>query len=55
MKTLRPVVRNTVADPEARAAVFRDLASAEAMEAVDARGVEGLFDWIRSRHPRMKQ
>jgi len=54
MKTLRPAVRNTVADPEVRAAVFRDLASAEAMEVVDARGVEGLFDWIRSRHPSMK-
>ena len=55
MKTLRPAVRNTVADPEVRAAVFRDLASAEAMEIVDVRGVEGLFDWIRSRHPSMKQ
>ena len=54
MKTLRPAVRNTIADPETRAAVFRDLASAEAMDIADTRGIEGLFDWIRSRHPSMK-
>ena len=53
MKTLRPAVRNTVADPEIRAAVFRDLASAEAMEIVDVRGVEGLLFWIRQRHPQL--
>jgi siroheme synthase-like protein len=53
MKTLRPAVRNTVADPERRAAVFRDLASAEAMEVVDAGGIEGLLNWIRQRYPQV--
>ena len=36
---------------DARRAVLRDMASAPAMEALGARGVEGLWAWLRQRHP----
>jgi hypothetical protein len=34
--------------------VFRDLASDEAMKALDANKVEGLRGWIRQRYPELK-
>ena len=51
MKTLRPAVRTSEADPQRRAAIFRDLASAEALAAVEAGGAERLKQWIAQRHP----
>ncbi|HEV2295911.1 MAG TPA: NAD(P)-dependent oxidoreductase [Tepidisphaeraceae bacterium] len=53
MKTLRPAVRIAEADPQRRAAIFRDLASAEALDAVDRSGAEGVRDWLRMRHPNL--
>jgi siroheme synthase-like protein len=54
MKTLRPAVRTAEADPHKRAAIFRDLASNDALAAVDVGGVDGLRDWIRGRYPGLK-
>jgi precorrin-2 dehydrogenase / sirohydrochlorin ferrochelatase len=54
MKTLRPAVRNAVADPQARAAIYRDLASADAVEAIGSGGVDELLKWARARHPALR-
>ncbi|MGB7157076.1 MAG: bifunctional precorrin-2 dehydrogenase/sirohydrochlorin ferrochelatase [Tepidisphaeraceae bacterium] len=54
MKTLRPAVRTSEADPQRRAAIFRDLTSDGAMEAVEAGGTEGLRNWVRVRHPNLR-
>ena len=54
MKTLRPAVRMSEADPQKRAAIFRELASPEALAAANERGTEGVRDWIRARHPTLK-
>jgi len=51
MKTLRPAVRNSVADPQRRAAILRDLASEGALHAV---AVDNLREWIQSRYPDLK-
>lgn len=55
MKTLRPAVRTSEADPQRRAAIFRDLVSAEALDAIGADGdAQHLKDWLRQRHPHLK-
>ena len=54
MKTLRPAVRMSEADPQKRAAIFRELASDEALSAVDAGGIESVIGWLRQRHPNVK-
>jgi siroheme synthase-like protein len=54
MKTLRPAVRSSIAEEPARAAIFRDLASGEALEVIDTGGLEGLTRWLRQRHPDLK-
>jgi precorrin-2 dehydrogenase/sirohydrochlorin ferrochelatase len=54
MKTLRPAVRMSEADPQKRAAIFRDLASVDALVVVESGGVDGLRDWIRGRYPDVK-
>jgi siroheme synthase-like protein len=54
MKTLRPAVRSSVGEEHARAAIFRDLASKDALDVVDVRGVQGLRDWIHARHPALR-
>jgi precorrin-2 dehydrogenase/sirohydrochlorin ferrochelatase len=46
MKQLRPLVKATVADPARRKALFRRLASSEAIAVLRDNGVEGLKDWI---------
>jgi siroheme synthase-like protein len=51
MKTLRPAVRSSVAEEPARAAIFRDLASREALEAIEK---GKLFEWIRARYPSLR-
>ena len=54
MRELRPTIVGSGLAPERRAAVFRDLASDEAMKALDANKVEGLRGWIRQRYPELK-
>lgn len=54
MKTLRPAVRTAEPDPQKRAAIFRDLAGAEALAAVESGGVDGVRKWIRTRHPALR-
>ena len=54
MKTLRPAVRSSLTDPKLRAAVFRDLASREALDVIETGGLEGLTRWLRPRHPELK-
>jgi siroheme synthase-like protein len=54
MKTLRPAVRSSVAEEPARAAIFRDLASREALDVIDTGGLEDLTRWLSQRHPDLK-
>jgi precorrin-2 dehydrogenase / sirohydrochlorin ferrochelatase len=54
MKTLRPAVRNSITDAKARAAVFRDLASNEALDVIVAGGTDRLFAWIQGRHSSLR-
>jgi len=54
MRQLRPLIRDGGADAGARRAAFRDLATDEAMAALDAGGVDGLRCWIAGRHPELK-
>jgi precorrin-2 dehydrogenase/sirohydrochlorin ferrochelatase len=54
MKTLRPAVRSSEADPQRRAAIFRDLASADALAAVESGGLHAVSEWIRTRHPTLR-
>jgi siroheme synthase-like protein len=54
MKTLRRAVRTSEVDPHRRAAIFRDLASADALKAVESGGVDGVREWIRTRHPTLR-
>ena len=50
MVTLRPTLRDGM--PEAgRRAVFRDLATEAACGVLVTRGLDGLKEWVRQRHP----
>src|SRR5262249_18533067 len=51
MQTLRPAIRVSGLPGEKRAAVFRDLASDEAIAVLDAGDVDTLRRWITGRHP----
>ena len=51
MRTLRPLIRDAAGlGAERRAAVFRDLASADALQ-VAARGPQAVLEWLGDRHP----
>jgi siroheme synthase (precorrin-2 oxidase/ferrochelatase) len=54
MQTLRPAIRDSGLESERRAAVFRDLASDEAIATMDTGGIEQLRRWIVVRHPGLK-
>ena len=54
MKTLRPAVRMSEADPQKRAAIFRELASMEALRAVESGGIDGVCRWIHTRYPQLR-
>ena len=47
----RPYLIARGAAAEIRRAIFRDLASDEAMDVLEARGREGLSEWLKDRHP----
>jgi siroheme synthase-like protein len=52
MVTLRPqLMGDARVDPHTRRAIFRSLATREALDVLNARGQEGLFAWLSSRHP----
>jgi precorrin-2 dehydrogenase/sirohydrochlorin ferrochelatase len=51
MATLRPMVLSCVHDPEQRRAIFRDLATNQAVDVLAEHGADALLAWIRSRHP----
>ena len=54
MTTLRPAIRDSGLDPQRRTAVFRDLASDEAIATIERGGVDELRRWISARHPGLK-
>ena len=54
MQTLRPVIHDSGLDAEQRQAVFRDLASDEAIAVIDAGGIDELRRWIAGRYPNVK-
>jgi siroheme synthase-like protein len=53
MQTLRPLVRDR-APADRRGAILRDLASDEAIAALDQAGERGLRDWIARKYPELK-
>ena len=53
MQTLRPLVRDR-ALADRRGAILRDLASDEAIAALDQAGERGLRDWIARKYPELK-
>ena len=53
MKTLRLAVRSSVADPQRRAMILRDLTSERALRAT-ATGMGSLREWIQSRYPDLR-
>ncbi len=54
MQTLRPAVRSSEPDAQRRAAIFRDLSSDEALDAIGIGGIEGLQRFIQTRYPQLK-
>jgi precorrin-2 dehydrogenase/sirohydrochlorin ferrochelatase len=54
MKTLRPAIRDSGLEADRRTAVFRDLASDQAVATVDTGGIDALRRWIAARHPGLK-
>ncbi len=52
MAVLRPPLRDGVDEPTRRA-VFRTLATAEACRVLGERGLDGLKEWLRERHPNL--
>ncbi len=51
LRTLRPLIRSSMEDPVRRRSALRDLASADAMNAMERGGLEALRQWLRSRYP----
>jgi siroheme synthase-like protein len=49
MKTLRPMIKNSGMDAAARAGVFRQLASPQAIAVLRDRGIDGLKNWIKQQ------
>jgi siroheme synthase-like protein len=53
MKVLRPRIRESGIDQSTRAALFRELAGDDALDALEAGGVAGLERWLAMRHPEL--
>jgi precorrin-2 dehydrogenase/sirohydrochlorin ferrochelatase len=51
MLGLRRVLVERLEDPQARREAFRDLATDEALDVLDASGPEGVVQWLLARHP----
>jgi precorrin-2 dehydrogenase/sirohydrochlorin ferrochelatase len=54
MQRLRPLVRDSGLEPEARRRILRELAGEAALEALRQGGLEGLTAWLGARHPELK-
>ena len=54
MKTLRPEIRASALPPSQRAAVFRALASDEALNALEAGDLVSLRTWLNQRFPELQ-
>ncbi|MEO6435527.1 MAG: hypothetical protein ABIP55_07165, partial [Tepidisphaeraceae bacterium] len=54
MIELRPRIRDSGLDAPTRAAIFRDLAGDEALDALAADGEAGLQSWLAQRYPDLK-
>jgi len=54
MLELRPKIRDSGLDAHKRAAIFRDLATDAALDALAQRGERGLNMWLAERHPELK-
>ncbi|HZL37377.1 MAG TPA: NAD(P)-dependent oxidoreductase [Tepidisphaeraceae bacterium] len=53
MQLLRPAVRASRLAPDRRAQVFRDLAGDDALNILEADGMDALRGWLQSRHPEL--
>jgi len=53
MLTLRPAIRDSGIAAHRRAAIFRDLATDEAIAVLHADGIEQLREWILARYPEL--
>jgi siroheme synthase-like protein len=53
MQTLRPRVKASELDRSRRAAIFRELASAEALDVLRTGGLARLTEWIARRYPEL--
>jgi hypothetical protein len=54
MRQLRPLIRDGGAAADVRRAALRDLATDDAMAALDAGGIDGVRRWVVARHPGLK-
>ena len=54
MSALRPMIRSVGMNIGKRREIFRELAGEEALNVVAERGVAGLRDWLRDRHPELE-
>ena len=46
MQTLRPEIKTSISDPARRAALFRALATREAIDILREKGIDGLKEWM---------
>jgi precorrin-2 dehydrogenase/sirohydrochlorin ferrochelatase len=51
MQTMRPMILSSALSPQERTEVFRELATQEALQVLEAEGVEGVIRWLIARHP----
>jgi siroheme synthase (precorrin-2 oxidase/ferrochelatase) len=51
MLGLRRTLVERITNPQARRDAFRDLATDEALNVLDAGGAEGVIQWMLARHP----
>ncbi|HWE92619.1 MAG TPA: NAD(P)-dependent oxidoreductase [Tepidisphaeraceae bacterium] len=54
MRELRPMVRGSALSPDRRARVFRDLADDDALNVLEAAGIDALRGWLLERYPELK-
>jgi siroheme synthase-like protein len=54
MAEMRPKIRDSGLGPQKRSAIFRDLATDDALDALAQRGERGLHAWLAARYPELK-
>jgi precorrin-2 dehydrogenase/sirohydrochlorin ferrochelatase len=55
MQSLRPLIRGRSLSIEQRRAIFRDAATAEAIDLLDRHGMDAFQQWLAARHPELRQ